>query len=224
MTLKNKTMKTLLAVIVTLSLYTFSASAQVERKPMGDHHGMKGGHMHARQHMMKELNLTEAQRSQMKDINKDFKTKMEDLKKQDNMTVKEFNSRKAALALERKNKVNALLTTEQKDKMEGMKKERQDKMKQMQTKHMDRMKAELNLSDDQSAKLKAKNEELGNKMMAIRNNSALTQDQKKDQMKALKEERKTYMESILTADQKKKMEEMKSKRMDKMNQKDVKKP
>ena len=47
---------------------------------------------------------------------------------------------------------------------------------------------------------------------AIKNNQALSTDQKNEQMKALREERKNSFRSILTPDQAKKMEEMKQKR------------
>jgi hypothetical protein len=205
-------MKKLLTGIIALAAFAFSASAQVERKPMdgqgkGQHHGMK-----ERGNLVRELNLTDAQKTQMKSVNMDFKTKMQDLKKQDNMTMKEFNGRKAALLADRKNKVMGLLTDEQKSKMETLKKDRQDKMQMMQTKHFDKMQIQLGLTADQSSRLKTKNDELRQRMETIRNNTGLTQDQKRDQMQQLRQERKTYMESLLTADQKKKMEEMKSKR------------
>ena len=201
-------MKALITGIIAIAALTFSATAQVERKHMdgqgkGQHHGMKD-----KGKMMHDLNLTEAQKQQMKTINMDFKTKMQDLKKQDNMTVKEFNARKAALMQDRKTKTMAILTDEQRNKMETLKKDRQDKMQQMQSKHFDKMQSQLGLTGDQTTKLKAKNDELNQKMEAIRNNTTLTQDQKRDQMRQLGQERKAYMESILTADQKKKMEEM----------------
>ena len=206
-------MKTLLAAIIALVALTFSATAQMENKPMGRPDGNHHQGMKQRGMMMHQLNLTEAQKTQMKSINMDFRTQMQELKKQDNMTVKEFNARKEALQQDRKSKTMAILTDEQKNKMQAMKKDRQDKMKMMQTKHIERMQSQLNLTTDQSTKLKAKNDELNQKMDAIRNNSALPQDQKRTQMQQLRQERKAYMESILTEDQKKKMEEMKSKRM-----------
>lgn len=210
-------MKTLLTGIIALAAFTFSATAQMDKKPMdregkGQHHqGMK-----EKGKMMQELNLTEAQKTQMKSINMDFRNKMQELKKQDNITVKELNERKATLMQERKSKTMAILSNEQKEKMETLKKDRQEKGKMMETKHLDRMQSKLNLTNDQSAKIKAKNDELRQKMTSIRENSSLTQDQKKDQMQQLRQERKSYMESILTADQKKKMEEMKSKRGEKL--------
>jgi Spy/CpxP family protein refolding chaperone len=209
-------MKQLLTGIIALAAFTFSANAQVERKPM-DNQG-KGGHheqMKGRGGLSQELNLTDAQKTQMKAINMDFKTKMQDLKKQDNMTVKEFNAKKAALAEDRKNKVMALLTDEQRNKMQTLKKDKQDKMQMMQAKHFDRIQSQLGLTSDQATKFKAKNDELNQKMAEIRNNSSLTQDQKRDQMQQLRQDRKAFMESILTADQKKKLEEMKSKRENK---------
>jgi Spy/CpxP family protein refolding chaperone len=210
--LKIKTMKTLLTAIIAIAALSFSATAQ-EQKPMGKPNGAHHQGMKQRGMLMQQLNLTEAQKTQMKAINMDFKTKMEELKKQDNITVKEFNARKEALQAERKNKTMALLTDEQKGKMEALKKEKQDKMKMMQAKHIERMQSNLNLSNDQVTKLKAKNDELDQKMNALKSNTSLPLDQKRAQMQQIRQERKAFMESILTDDQKKKMEEMKSKRM-----------
>jgi cell division protein ZapA (FtsZ GTPase activity inhibitor) len=83
----------------------------------------------------------------------------------------------------------------------------------MQAKHIERMQSKLNLSNDQVTKLKAKNDELDQKMNALKSNTSLPLDQKRAQMQQIRQERKAFMESILTDDQKKKMEEMKSKRM-----------
>lgn len=75
----------------------------------------------------------------------------------------------------------------------------------------DAMMKELNLSEDQKAKLKEMREANKSKRDAIKNDSKLTDEQKKEQMKALKEEQKKGMQGVLTDEQKSKMKEMKAK-------------
>jgi periplasmic protein CpxP/Spy len=78
----------------------------------------------------------------------------------------------------------------------------------------DAMMKELNLSEDQKAKLKEMREANKGKRDAIKNDSKLTDDQKKEKMKALKDEQKKNMQGVLTDEQKAKMKEMKSKMKD----------
>lgn len=56
----------------------------------------------------------------MKSINEDFKTRMQSLNKNDNMMVKDFKSQKESLMQERKNKISAILTPEQKTQFDQM--------------------------------------------------------------------------------------------------------
>ncbi len=71
----------------------------------------------------------------------------------------------------------------------------------------------LNLTQDQKDKLKQYREDNMKKMEEIRNNSSLSEDQKQEKMKALREEGRKNTESILTDEQKKKMKEMRDDRM-----------
>lgn len=75
----------------------------------------------------------------------------------------------------------------------------------------DAMMKKLNLSEDQKAKLKEMRDANKSKRDAINNDGKLTDEQKKEKMKALKEEQKKNMQGVLTDDQKTKMKEMKVK-------------
>ncbi len=74
------------------------------------------------------------------------------------------------------------------------------------------MKERLSLSDEQVKKLDAQRVLYNSKEETIKNNQALTTEQKKLQLKSLREEQKNSFKSILTTDQLNKMEEMKEKR------------
>lgn len=127
-------MKKILLSIIAIATIIFSVEAQTKRNNTEkQNHTEKEGNakMGHRKHSRKmghhnmddKLNLTEAQREQMKSINRDFKNKMQELKKNDNMTVKEYNAKKEALMQQRKQKTQALLTREQKNQMKQFKKE-----------------------------------------------------------------------------------------------------
>ena len=80
------------------------------------------------------------------------------------------------------------------------------------------MKAELNLTDEQSAKLDANRKAMGDKMKAINENSKLSAEEKKTQMRELRKQQKESLESILTKEQ---LEKMKEKRKRPASKKDV---
>lgn len=61
--------------------------------------------------------------------------------------------------------------------------------------------ASLNLTPDQKAKINVLRADLRSKMETIRSNAALTAEQKKDQIRGLREANRTQVEAILTPDQ-----------------------
>lgn len=214
-------MKKLITLSLAFSALVFTATAQEQREIKKDkkvgterREGMKGD----RKGMMNDLNLTDAQKTQMKANREEFKTKMEQLKAQ-NLPEAQYNERKKALHAEQKAKMESILTAEQKAKMAEKRGNFEGKDKNKQGKDFGKMKEELSLTDDQSAKLKAQHQALKARMEAIKNDQSLSKEAKKEKMMALKNEAKEQRKSILTAEQMKKMEEFKKDRKDKSSRK-----
>ncbi len=201
-------MKKIIAFTMILAIAGFSASAQERREMKGGKHGMhkmqgeKGDKIN-------NVNLTEAQKTQLKADRETYKAKMEALRKDENITVREMKARQKAIHDEHKAKMEALLTPEQKAKVAAGRSGMEASSKQLDGKRADMMKDKLNLSNDQAEKLKAHNQEVHNKIKSIQDNQSLTMEQKNEQIKAVKDASKTQRKSILTAEQIKKMEEMK---------------
>lgn len=82
---------------------------------------------------------------------------------------------------------------------------------QRQEKMLENYKKNLNLSDSQSKKLKAIQEQKVKDMQAIRNDQNLTRDQKQAKMKALHTAHQQQITAILNAEQKQKFTEMQAK-------------
>jgi Spy/CpxP family protein refolding chaperone len=201
-------MKKAFATLLAISVISFSALAQEKREIKHP-----GGHpmMHHPGKMLRELNLTAEQKKQLKVNRELFKQKMQELNKNEDITVKEFRDRKAVLMKEQKAKMEALLTSEQKNKLEMLKTQQKMKKDEHFARHLDKMKTELGLNEDQVAKLKAQKESMQSRMKAIKENESLSRSQKKDQMMTLKKEAKEQHEKIFTQDQLKKLELMKQK-------------
>ena len=195
-------MKKLVASLFSLVLIVSASQAQ-DRKER-QHHGKR----HHKEMLSKELNFSEDQKKQLKDVNAEVRKQLAELKKNDNITVKEYRNRKETIRKEHQQKMQALLTPEQTAKMEKMKEEKQVKAKERNQRKLEGMKTKLNLSDEQVSKLKSSHEAFATKAKEIRSNQSLTSDQRKEQFKALAEKRKEEAKSIFTSEQLEKMKEM----------------
>ena len=118
----------ILSVLVAAAVVTTSMAQDIpERKRPG--HEMKRKH-HRGGDEFKNLNLSEDQKAQFKALHEENRKQMAELKKNDNITVKEWNGKKDALRKEHREKMQSLLTTEQKAQLEKSKLERKAKMEE----------------------------------------------------------------------------------------------
>ncbi|RYY48562.1 MAG: hypothetical protein EOO06_09765 [Chitinophagaceae bacterium] len=210
-------MKKLIAFTLILASVGFSATAQ-ERRTVKTPRTEDKMRMHDKK-TMQELNLTEAQKSQLKAQRETAKAQLDAIRNDASLSETQKAEKAKAIHQEQKNKMQALLTTEQKAKMEESRKTAQARGKEMSEKRKDAYK-DLNLSNDQSLKLKANREAAKAKIAAIKANTSLTEDQKKTQVKEVMQASKADMKTILSAEQLQKMKEMKKDRHGKKGMKD----
>lgn len=209
-------MKKIISLTLAFAIFGFSVSAQQNRQ-MKSHKKGDARHQGQQKEMIKDLNLSDNQKAALKANREANKAKMEALKQQDNLTVKEMRERKAALMQEQKSQMENLLTAEQKATVASRKTSMDGKRKQMDGQRGEAMKEKLGLSNNQGARLKALNEATHAKIKAVQANVSLTQEQKKTQTKAIKEAAKTERQNILTAEQFQKMKAAKKEGKANMN-------
>jgi len=153
------------------------------------------------------FNLSEEQKAKFKSLNEDFRTQMEELKKKDDITVKEWRSRMENLRKDHRDKISSLLTDDQKNQLKKSREARQLRQSDRRKEGFDRMRTRLNLTDDQAAKLKQSHSDMAEKIQSIRENQSLTDDQKKEQVKELKKKNQENLKTILSEDQLKRLHE-----------------
>jgi periplasmic protein CpxP/Spy len=95
------------------------ATAQGERRH-GDH---EARHKQMEERMAKELNLTDAQRAELKTFHEQQKAKMDAIRNNDQLTREEKRAQMRSLKEERKAKMDSILTAEQKTKWKELRKE-----------------------------------------------------------------------------------------------------
>jgi Spy/CpxP family protein refolding chaperone len=189
-----------LAAFVATTACAQDQSLSTDRAPMHRHHG----------DALAQLNLTDDQKNEMKVINDDFKQQMTDLKKsEDKITVTEWKSKMATIRKDHHEKVEKVLTDEQKASLKKMHKEHGNRFRQDKQNRIERMKKELNLTDDQTAAVEKNLSESLKKMRAVHDDKSLTDDQKKAQYKTLQDQQQEGLKSILTPDQWNKYQEQK---------------
>ncbi|HEY8970014.1 MAG TPA: hypothetical protein VIM64_13000 [Puia sp.] len=154
------------------------------------------------------IHYTPEQRRQLMAINKEYRDKSAELFKKDNITLKEYKAGLLALQKDRRGKMEALLTPQQKDELARHKKMAEENRQVAEAAHMERLKIHLGLSDDQVAKIKAGQADLHTQIKAIHDDDNLLPQQKMEQMKGLMARRKDVFKSVLTPEQFSKFEEM----------------
>jgi hypothetical protein len=154
------------------------------------------------------IRYTPEQRQQAIAINKDYHQKAEDLYKKDNITLKEYKAGLLALQKEKKGKLESLLTQQQKDERTARMKRMSENVQVMQAARLERLKLRLNLTDDQTAKIKAGEENSRSQLKALHENDNLLPQQKREQMKDLMARQKEAIKSVLTPEQLSKFEAM----------------
>jgi Spy/CpxP family protein refolding chaperone len=200
--------KIILSLLVLTFVFTLNAQEIPERK--SERHMMHQKHRdgkHNKEMMMKQLNLTDAQKEQFKTQKESFRKQMEELKKNDNITVKEWKNKKETLLKEQKARMQSILTPGQKAQIEKIRTEKKA-MHEIDAKaRMEKMKIHLGLSDEQSAKINKNRTETMEKMKALKSDDKMDLEKKKVKMKELMQKQKEQMKSILTEEQLKKMKE-----------------
>ena len=179
-----------------------------ENKTYRHHPGKPGGHHNA---AYKKLNLTKEQQDRLAKINKDYRSGVADLKKKEaTITAKAYKEQLQALGKKRRSEADNIFTPEQKAQLQQMRAERKRKFETAGKERHKNMQSTLGLSEDQSARLKALREYTQKKVKGIREDQALTGNQKQEQVTAVFKQQREDMKSILTPEQMKKMEEFRA--------------
>lgn len=196
----------LMMVAVAITALTVVQAQEIPERKRGEFRPVHKERMHGKKELA-SLNLSEEQKTKMKAMNQDFRKKMEDLRKQDNITVKESREKMEALRKDHQAKFQSVLTAEQKTQMEKDKEARKAKAKEFGEKRQARMKEQLKLTEEQSKKMAEQRKVTSEKMKTIRENAALSDLQKREQVKEVMKKQKEEMKSILTEEQLQKMKE-----------------
>lgn len=121
-------MKKILAIVLSFSFFALNANAQVTRYVNPSQKVQRDStHKKRDGKMMKDLNLSQSQQSQMKEFHQNMKQQRDALKNDASLTPEQKKAKMNELHNVQKEKMNSILTPEQKQKMQADKKERKEK-------------------------------------------------------------------------------------------------
>lgn len=182
-----------------VSALAVGANAQAEKNERHPHKN----HV---QKMKEELGLSTEQEAQMKVIKDKYHPQIKAIKEKNSLTEEQKRAQIKPLKDSKDAEVKAVLTPEQYTKLTEMRKKKHRK------KRNDKIMEQLNLSADQELKMKAIKKEYRPKMKAVKENTTLSDSDKKAQLKQLKKGKNAAIKKTLTTDQYKLYKELKKKK------------
>ena len=111
-------MKKYLAALISFALITLSGSAQVQRETNPSQNTATVTQKKNRKAIINELNLSREQQSQMKDFRQSAKQKKEEIDNDTGLTDAQKQDKLRQQRMEQREKINAILTPEQREKFQ----------------------------------------------------------------------------------------------------------
>ena len=197
--------KILIGAIATTICFSTSFAQKFQKNNRSSHSMQAAG-------KMKALNLSASQKEQLKAARQNTNTQLAALNKNDQMTVKDFKESKAEILKSQKQQMAGILTEDQKNQLAQSKTSANDSKGDKAGRNFGKMKENLSLTDNQVTQIKANRDAEQAKIKAIRDNSALSKSEKREQLKSIKQEQKNSLAQILSPDQISKLEDSRKER------------
>ena len=117
-------MKKLLVIVIATFFFAANSNAQVKRNVDATQKVQRDStHKKRDGKMMKDLNLTQDQKTKMNDLRKNFKEQRDAIKNDASLTQEQKIQKSKELRASQQDQMKSILTPEQKQKMEANKKE-----------------------------------------------------------------------------------------------------
>ena len=223
-------MKKIIAMAIAALFITVAANAQIQRIQDSTFEKNRPHQKMMVKDNWNNLNLTDAQKKQMKDNQESFKKQQESVRNDASLTQEQKKAKMMELQKANREKNNKILTADQKATMKASQKERRSSQKEkgqhhmknkngmkkgqgmkgqgMKGKGMDGQRMEqLGLSQDQQSKMTQLRTKMQEQTVAIKNDTKLTEEEKKQQINDLRAKNMEQMNQLLTPEQKLKMKE-----------------
>jgi Spy/CpxP family protein refolding chaperone len=215
--MKNFFTSALVLALAIGSAHAQTTSTDKNKDTRKEHKARKAGH----DKMYDQLNLSAEQKTKLQALREDYKKQLHELNNNTTLSKEQKLARRKELHLQHKAQVSSILTPAQREQAGKIKADWKSKEKAIKwnkdkdarkgdatgrAKKGTTMQQDLNLTQDQQAKMQQIRTDYRSKFEALHNDKALTQEQKKVKMQELMQAQQAQMKSILTKEQAEKME------------------
>lgn len=173
---------------------------------------LNAGHQFKKIHSRIEdsLNLSATQQQQWKANAQQFRSQAQAIKNDAALKKDDKKNRLKALSAQFRSQQVDILNDEQKAKLKSLDKNKWGKQHKNNAAIKSKLAATLQFTDAQKAKAKAIDQDFGKKLQALRRDSTVAGQQKKEQLHHWAQQRTQALEAIMTADQKAKMDSLRN--------------
>jgi|GEM_PF-872510 len=218
------------ALVLALAIGGANAQTTSTEKGKGMKKEQKGQRKGNHGKMYDQLNLTADQKSRLQTLRDDYKRQSEELRNNTTLTAEQKQTRRKELHQQFRTQSSAILTPAQREQAEKMKAEwkangkagKFNKGEGSKRGHAgagrgfegrgEAFQKDLNLTQEQQTKMQQIRTDFRSKFEALRNDNALTQEQKRAKMQELMQSQQAQFKSILTKEQIEKLESQKKER------------
>lgn len=193
-----------IAAVIVAAVVTWSLASQAQGPGPGG--GVNPGRFVDR--MAQQLNLTEEQKSRVQSYLEDQRSQMQVLRNDTTLTRDQRAERMREITQQTRDKIQSILTVEQKQKAEDLRKQARDRMQERAGQQFDRMARLLDLTPEQKTQMQSVLDSQRTQLQALRDNAALTPEQRRQQAQAIRQQTSNNIRSLLNPTQQQKLQDL----------------
>jgi DNA polymerase/3'-5' exonuclease PolX len=166
----------------------------------------------AAQRLAERLNLTEQQKSTVQSYLEDQRSQMQVLRNDTALTREQRAQRAREITQQTRDKVQSILTVEQRQRAEDLRDQARQRFQERASEQFDRTARLLDLTPEQKDQMQSYLEGQRTQLQTLRDNTALTQEQRRQQARAIGEQTRSNIRSLLNPPQQQKLDDLRASR------------
>jgi Spy/CpxP family protein refolding chaperone len=207
-----------LAALVVAAVFASGHAAFALQRPGGPGFGRRGPGLPRLEQLARQLDLTEAQRTQIQGILGDARSKLEGLRTNTALTREERMDQAQQIASQTREQIRGVLTPDQQLKADELRQQAEqrfgERRERVEERMLGRLTQQLDLSESQQSTIQLYLQDRKTQLDALKGNNSLTASQKREQMQFIRQQTQEKIRSVLTAEQQAQLDELRDRFQD----------
>ena len=162
----------------------------------------------AAERLAERLNLTAEQKSRVQSYLEDQRSQMQVLRNDTTLTRDQRAQRMREITQQTRDKIQSILTVEQKQKGEDLRKQAQQRVQERAGEQFDRMARLLDLTPEQKTQIQSYRDGERTRLQALRDNTSLTPEQRRQQAQEIRQQTQNSIRTLLNPTQQQKLQDL----------------